>query len=246
MRRSSPIRAAVSRRQEMTRERVQCALALAWSLAVLATSSVNAQPLQATQAPTPGFPSRPHSSNNYPSSLHQPAARFLQDCQTAWGQTFPGWSGATPECSTANGITCDWSGMILEICKTPQPGTNMAQKPFPSVCPLVGNQSSPDLPLPPPPPPPSLPPSPPLLPLSPPPPPPLPTPLSHPPPNPPNPSPPFPPLPSPSPPPPLLHSSLLPSPPLLPTSSRPPSPPPHPPPPLPQPPPPLPLSPLFV
>ncbi|CAI5981230.1 unnamed protein product [Closterium sp. NIES-64] len=232
MRRSSPIRAAVSRRQEMTRERVQCALALAWSLAVLATSSVNAQPLQATQA------------------------RFLQDCQTAWGQTFPGWSGATPECSTANGITCDWSGMILEIndwlvtsCETPQPGTNMAQKPFPSVCPLVGNQSSPDLPLPPPPPPPSLPPlSPPPPPLPPPPlPPPLPTPLSHPPPNPPNPSPPFPPLPSPSPPPP--SPPLLP-PPLPPLSSppppAPPSPPPHPPPPLPQPPPPLPLSPLFV
>ncbi|CAI5462998.1 unnamed protein product, partial [Closterium sp. Yama58-4] len=40
--------------------------------------------------------------------------QFMQDCQTAWNQVLPGWGAANPDC-TAQGITCDSSGMILEM-----------------------------------------------------------------------------------------------------------------------------------
>ncbi|CAI7901373.1 unnamed protein product, partial [Closterium sp. NIES-54] len=66
-------------------------LALAWCLAVLQLATpvpmVNAQPLQASQV------------------------QFLQDCLTAWGQTLP----SNPDCSSVEGITCDSSGMVLEM-----------------------------------------------------------------------------------------------------------------------------------
>ncbi|CAI7926942.1 unnamed protein product, partial [Closterium sp. NIES-54] len=72
---------------------VQRALALALCLAVLQLATpvalVNAQLLQASQV------------------------QFLQDCQTAWGQTLPGWGSSNPDCSSAKGITCDSSGMVL-------------------------------------------------------------------------------------------------------------------------------------
>ncbi|CAI5535190.1 unnamed protein product, partial [Closterium sp. Naga37s-1] len=38
--------------------------------------------------------------------------QFLRDCQTAWGQTLPGWGGSNPDCSSAQGVTCDSTGMI--------------------------------------------------------------------------------------------------------------------------------------
>ncbi|GJP32362.1 hypothetical protein CLOM_g16958 [Closterium sp. NIES-68] len=41
--------------------------------------------------------------------------QFLQDCQTAWNQHFPGWSSDNPDCRTALGISCDSSGMITDI-----------------------------------------------------------------------------------------------------------------------------------
>ncbi|CAI5535106.1 unnamed protein product, partial [Closterium sp. Naga37s-1] len=41
--------------------------------------------------------------------------QFLQDCQTAWDELLPGWGGAHPDCSSAQGITCDSNGMILEM-----------------------------------------------------------------------------------------------------------------------------------
>ncbi|CAI7767969.1 unnamed protein product, partial [Closterium sp. NIES-53] len=37
--------------------------------------------------------------------------QFLQDCLTAWGQTLP----SNPDCSSVEGITCDSSGMVLEM-----------------------------------------------------------------------------------------------------------------------------------
>ncbi|CAI7810140.1 unnamed protein product, partial [Closterium sp. NIES-53] len=40
---------------------------------------------------------------------------FVQECQTAWGQTIAGWSGASPQCTTATGLTCDASGFILSL-----------------------------------------------------------------------------------------------------------------------------------
>ncbi|CAI7774098.1 unnamed protein product [Closterium sp. NIES-54] len=74
---------------------VQRALALAWCLAVLQLATpvalVNAQPLQASQV------------------------QFLRDCQTAWSEALPGWGGAHPDCSSAQGITCDSNGMILKM-----------------------------------------------------------------------------------------------------------------------------------
>ncbi|CAI5479172.1 unnamed protein product, partial [Closterium sp. Yama58-4] len=80
----------------MARERVRvlCALALACWLAVLLAPAaiVNAAvPLEATQV------------------------QFLQECQAAWGQSIPGWSGASPDCSNATGLTCDPSGMIVDL-----------------------------------------------------------------------------------------------------------------------------------
>ncbi|CAI5480193.1 unnamed protein product [Closterium sp. Yama58-4] len=39
----------------------------------------------------------------------------MQECQTAWGQTFAGWSGTSPECTTATGLTCDATGFILTL-----------------------------------------------------------------------------------------------------------------------------------
>ncbi|CAI7914043.1 unnamed protein product, partial [Closterium sp. NIES-53] len=42
---------------------------------------------------------------------------FLEDCQNAWGKTFPGWArGAT--CDTISGISCDALGMITKISLT--------------------------------------------------------------------------------------------------------------------------------
>ncbi|CAI7788489.1 unnamed protein product [Closterium sp. NIES-54] len=44
-------------------------------------------------------------------------AVFLEDCQNAWGKTFPGWArGAT--CDTISGISCDALGMITKISLT--------------------------------------------------------------------------------------------------------------------------------
>ncbi|CAI5463024.1 unnamed protein product [Closterium sp. Yama58-4] len=72
---------------------VQRALALAWCVAVLQLATpvalVNAQLLEESQV------------------------QFLQDCQTAWGQTLPGWGDPNPDCSSAQGITCDSNGMVL-------------------------------------------------------------------------------------------------------------------------------------
>ncbi|GJP86666.1 hypothetical protein CLOP_g16662 [Closterium sp. NIES-67] len=83
--------AAVSRRK--ARERVKRALALAWFLAALAaTPMVHAGvPFEASQVV------------------------FLEDCQTAWGNTLSGWSGSNPDCSTADRMTCDSNGMIVAI-----------------------------------------------------------------------------------------------------------------------------------
>ncbi|CAI7775166.1 unnamed protein product [Closterium sp. NIES-53] len=76
------------------RECVQRAWALAWWLAVLVArlvAMVKAVPLEATQV------------------------QFLQECQVAWGQSIPGWSGANPDCSSATGLMCDPSGMITAL-----------------------------------------------------------------------------------------------------------------------------------
>ncbi|CAI5959809.1 unnamed protein product [Closterium sp. NIES-65] len=73
------------------RERVQRAWALAWWLAVLVApvAMVKAVPLEATQV------------------------EFLQECQAAWGRSISGWSGESPDCSSATGLACDPSGMIV-------------------------------------------------------------------------------------------------------------------------------------
>ncbi|CAI5458393.1 unnamed protein product, partial [Closterium sp. Yama58-4] len=90
LRRRWPVRA-----RPMAREPKRlCALALAWWLAFLVATPVapvNAVPLEATQV------------------------QFLQECQAAWGQSIPGWSGASPDCSSATGLTCDPSGMIVAL-----------------------------------------------------------------------------------------------------------------------------------
>ncbi|CAI7735440.1 unnamed protein product [Closterium sp. NIES-54] len=86
----------------MARERVQRAWAVAWWLAALVAAvamiiMVKAVPLEATQV------------------------QFLQECQAAWGRNISGWSGASPDCSSATGLTCDSSGMILALahhCRT--------------------------------------------------------------------------------------------------------------------------------
>ncbi|CAI6002397.1 unnamed protein product, partial [Closterium sp. NIES-64] len=39
--------------------------------------------------------------------------QFLQECQAAWGQSISGWSGESPDCSSATGLACDPSGMIV-------------------------------------------------------------------------------------------------------------------------------------
>ncbi|GJP37032.1 hypothetical protein CLOM_g21489 [Closterium sp. NIES-68] len=81
----------------MACERVQRALPAALALclaAVLAATPlvmVNAQPFEASQA------------------------QFLEDCRKAWSSTFSGWDGRNTNCSTAMGIKCDSSGMILQI-----------------------------------------------------------------------------------------------------------------------------------
>ncbi|CAI5462067.1 unnamed protein product [Closterium sp. Yama58-4] len=77
----------------MACERVLRALALAWCLAALVTplAIVHAVPMQTSQA------------------------QFLQDCQTAWNQTYDGWNGSNPECQTATSIGCDEDGMIVYI-----------------------------------------------------------------------------------------------------------------------------------
>ncbi|CAI6011927.1 unnamed protein product [Closterium sp. NIES-65] len=36
-----------------------------------------------------------------------------KECQAAWGQSISGWSGEIPDCSSATGLTCDPSGMIV-------------------------------------------------------------------------------------------------------------------------------------
>ncbi|CAI7898252.1 unnamed protein product, partial [Closterium sp. NIES-54] len=86
---ASPPAAAI-----MARER-QRALALACSLVALQLASplavIHAQPLQASQV------------------------QFLKDCQTAWSPVLFGWGGAHPVCSSVEGITCDSSGMVLEL-----------------------------------------------------------------------------------------------------------------------------------
>ncbi|CAI5463036.1 unnamed protein product [Closterium sp. Yama58-4] len=87
---SSPPAAAASLEGMARERRVQRALSLACCLVTLQLVStvVHAQPLQASQV------------------------QFLQDCQTVWGQTFPGWGDSNPDCSSAEGVTCDSSGMI--------------------------------------------------------------------------------------------------------------------------------------
>ncbi|CAI5460939.1 unnamed protein product [Closterium sp. Yama58-4] len=78
------------------RGRVQRAWELAWWLAAIVAPvamiiMVKAVPLEATQV------------------------QFLQECQAAWGRSIPGWSGASPDCSSATGLTCDPSGMIVVL-----------------------------------------------------------------------------------------------------------------------------------
>ncbi|CAI5526677.1 unnamed protein product, partial [Closterium sp. Naga37s-1] len=42
---------------------------------------------------------------------------FLEDCQKAWGKTFPGWArGAT--CDTISGVSCNALGMITKMTLT--------------------------------------------------------------------------------------------------------------------------------
>ncbi|CAI5525487.1 unnamed protein product, partial [Closterium sp. Naga37s-1] len=39
---------------------------------------------------------------------------FLEDCQRAWGKTFPGWAMCAT-CGTIDRVNCDASGMITNI-----------------------------------------------------------------------------------------------------------------------------------
>ncbi|GJP35818.1 hypothetical protein CLOM_g20341 [Closterium sp. NIES-68] len=48
-------------------------------------------------------------------SMEATQVQFLADCQTAWRKTLPGWSGPDPNCSRAEGVTCDKSGMIMSL-----------------------------------------------------------------------------------------------------------------------------------
>ncbi|CAI7780086.1 unnamed protein product [Closterium sp. NIES-53] len=41
-------------------------------------------------------------------------ALFLEDCQQAWGRTFHLWLKGG-ECSSAEGLVCDDSGMIVRL-----------------------------------------------------------------------------------------------------------------------------------
>ncbi|CAI7803943.1 unnamed protein product [Closterium sp. NIES-54] len=38
----------------------------------------------------------------------------LQDCQKAWGQTFPGWSAGS-DCAKAVRLTCNAQGMVTSM-----------------------------------------------------------------------------------------------------------------------------------
>ncbi|CAI5462989.1 unnamed protein product [Closterium sp. Yama58-4] len=71
----------------------RAALALAWCLAVLATplAVVHSQLIEASQV------------------------AFMQDCQSVWGQTLPGWNGTRLNCKVAAGMDCDRNGMITQI-----------------------------------------------------------------------------------------------------------------------------------
>ncbi|CAI7876994.1 unnamed protein product [Closterium sp. NIES-54] len=44
-------------------------------------------------------------------------AAFLEDCQNAWGKTFPGWARGA-YCDEISGVSCDYSGMITTIDST--------------------------------------------------------------------------------------------------------------------------------
>ncbi|CAI5462063.1 unnamed protein product [Closterium sp. Yama58-4] len=72
--------------------RVLRALTLAWCIATLAFPlAIHAVPFEASQA------------------------QFLQDCQTTWSRTFDGWSASNTDCSSAHGISCDLSGMVVKL-----------------------------------------------------------------------------------------------------------------------------------
>ncbi|GJP59547.1 hypothetical protein CLOP_g12538 [Closterium sp. NIES-67] len=61
------------------------------SLHLLPLATVNAVPLESTQA------------------------QFLADCQAAWRLTLFWRSGPRPDCSSILGVTCDESGMIVSL-----------------------------------------------------------------------------------------------------------------------------------